>query len=291
MSPIQPKDVKGNVPLLTVLRRHCNLVKLALAESDLRSYLSSHAWENPCSIDLYACLLYITRQCHLASPDASFICLSPFKKCLSKNYHSCEMVEMKSLWKLWWPPWVVCSNDYVWNCFGKVNACTLGFFHPSPKKTHQPGQPVCPRPGDQLRTLASWGEAELLPICDLYFSTWTSVEFFLWTSKILGWSLGCLLLLPLRKQSSSFQQLNDCSRPDVLSSTPHSWWFDGRLHFLSRCADFSGPHEKTSPLYWRKERLGRVQRTQSAALGKRPAWLADRVLNSPGPWMDGFSQG
>lgn len=88
------------------------------------------------------------------------------------------MVEMKSLWKLWWPPWVVCSNDYVWNCFGKVNACTLGFFHPSPKKTHQPGQPVCTRPGDQLRTLASWGATELLLICDLYFSTWTSVQFF-----------------------------------------------------------------------------------------------------------------
>lgn len=96
-------------------------------------------------------------------------------------------------------------------------------------------------------------------------------SFFLWTSKILAWSLGCLPLLPLRKQSSSFQQLNDCSRPDVLSSTPHIWWFDGRLHFLSQCADFSRPNEKTSPLYWRKEWLGRVQRTQSADLGKRPA--------------------
>lgn len=211
-------------------------------------------------------------------------CLSPFKKCLNQNYHSSETVEMKRLWKLWWPPWVVCSNDYVGNCFGKVNACTLGFFHACPKKTHQPGPPVCPRPGDQLRTLASWGDTELLPICDLYFSTWTSVQFFLWTSKILAWSLGCLSLLSLRKQSSSFQQLNDCSRPGVLSSTPLIWWFDGRLHFLSRCADFSRPNEKTSTLYWREERLGRVQRTvcrprKEACLAGRQGFKFPRSMN------------
>lgn len=133
-----------------------------------------------------------------------------------------------------------CSNDYVWNCFGNVNVHRLRFLHPSPKMTCQPGQPVYPRPGDQLRILASWGETELLPICDLYFSTSTSVQFFLWTSKILAWFLGCLPLLPLRKLSNSFQQLSDSSRPDVLSSPrPHIWWLDGRLHCLSRCADFS----------------------------------------------------
>lgn len=94
------------LPLLTVLWRYCNLVKTTPAGRDLWSYLSSNAWENPCGIDFHAYLLCILRQCHLASPDVPFIYFLS-KKCLQRIDIHVKTVEMKSLWKLWWPPWAL----------------------------------------------------------------------------------------------------------------------------------------------------------------------------------------
>lgn len=116
-------DPRNYVPLLTIFRRHCNLVKKAPRCQRPESYLSSHAWGNPCGLNLCAWLLYILKQCHLASPRARFICLFYFlsKKCLNKNCHSCGTAEIEPLKDSVTsvkPRYNCqhCNNDYVWKC-------------------------------------------------------------------------------------------------------------------------------------------------------------------------------